>query len=129
MYLNEQQESNKIEEKTMKTFWKILPIIICSLLMAAHLGRANMFILQIISLLIPFLLIWKSKISARVVQLFLVLYGLEWIRTLIYYARIRAENGEDWFRLTLILGVVAILNFATILVFRSKYMKEIYNLK
>jgi len=74
--------------------------------MAAHLGRANMFILQIISLLIPFLLFWKSKISARAVQLFLVLYGLEWIRTLIYYARIRTENGEDWFRLALILGVV-----------------------
>lgn len=113
----------------MKTFGKILPIIICSLLMAAHLQRLNMLILQIISLLIPFLLIWKSKISARAVQLCLVLYGLEWIRTLIYYVRIRTENGEDWFRLALIIGVVAILNFATILVFRSKYMKDRYNLK
>jgi hypothetical protein len=110
----------------MKIFWNILPIIICSLLMAAHLGRANMFILQIISLLIPFLLIWKSKISARTIQLFLVLYGLEWIRTLIYYAQIRIENGEGWLRLALILGVLAILNFATILVFRSKCMKERY---
>ena len=113
----------------MKIFWKILAIIICSLLMAAHLSRANMFILLIISLLIPFLLIWKSKISARIVQLFLVLYGLEWIRTLIYYARIRTENGEDWFRLALILGVVAIINFAAILVFRSKFLKEKYDLK
>ena len=113
----------------MKIFWKILAIIICSLLMAAHLSRADMFILLIISLLIPFLLIWKNKISARVVQLFLVLYGLEWIRTIIYYARIRTENGEDWLRLAVILGVVAILNFATILVFRSKSMKERYDLK
>ena len=96
--------------------------------MAAHLSRADMFILLIISLLIPFLLIWKSKISARAIQLFLVLYGLEWIRTLIYYARIRVENGEDWLRLALILGVVAISNFATILVFRSKFMKERYYL-
>ena len=117
------------EERFVKTFWKFLPIIICSLLMAAHLSRANMFIFQIISLMVPFLLIWKSKISARAVQLCLVLYGLEWIRTLINYARIRAENGEDWFRLALILGVVTIFNFATILVFRSKYMKEIYDLK
>ena len=96
--------------------------------MAAHLSRADMFILLIISLLIPFLLIWKSKISARAIQLFLVLYGLEWIRTLIYYARIRVENGEDLLRLALILGVVAISNFATILVFRSKFMKERYYL-
>ena len=97
--------------------------------MAAHLNRAGMFTLQIISLLVPFLLIWKSKISARAVQLCLVLFGLEWIRTLIYYVHIRTENGEDWFRLALILGVVAILNIATILVFRSKYMKERYDLK
>ncbi len=82
--------------------------------MAAHLGRANMLILQIASLLIPFTLIWKSKISARVVQLLLVLYGFEWIRILIYYARTRMENDEDWIRLAIILGVVAILNFATI---------------
>ncbi|MEN8156721.1 MAG: hypothetical protein ABFS10_07210 [Bacteroidota bacterium] len=112
----------------MKTFWKILPIIICSLLMAAHLSRANMFILMIISLLIPFLLIWKSRIPARAVQIFLVIYGLEWIRALIYYARIRIENGEDWFRLALILGTVAVLNFVTLLVFRSKHLKERYDL-
>ena len=113
----------------MKLFWKILPIIICSLLMTAHLNRAGMFLLQFVSLLIPLLLVWKSKISAITIQVFLVLYGLEWIRSLFSYARIRAENGEDWFRLAIILGVVAILNFVTILVFRSKLMKERYRLK
>ncbi len=95
--------------------------------MAAHLGRANMFVLQYISLIIPFILFWKNKISARVVQLFLIIYGFEWIRTIIYYARIRIENGESWLRLAIILGVVAILNFVTILVFRSKSMKERYD--
>ena len=97
--------------------------------MAAHLGRANMFILQYVSLLIPFILIWKNKISARAVQIFLILYGFEWIRTIFYYARIRTANGEDWLRLAIILGVVALLNFATALVFRSNSMKERYNLK
>lgn len=113
----------------MKNFMKILPIVLCSLLMAAHLGRANMFVLQIVSLLIPFILIWKNKISARAVQLFLILYGFEWIRTIVYYARIRSENGEDWSRLAIILGVVALLNFATVIVFRTKSMKERYGLK
>ena len=113
----------------MKNFWTISPIIICSLIMAAHLGRANMFILQILSLLIPFLLIWKSKISARAIQLFLLVFGLEWIRTLLHYANLRIDNGEEYIRLVLILGVIAIINFATILVFRTKNMKEIYNLK
>ena len=112
----------------MKNFVKILPIILCSLVMAAHLGRANMFILQIITLLIPFILIWKNKISARVMQLFLIVYGIEWIRTINYYAQIRITKGEDWSRLAIILGVVALLNFATALVFRTKSMKERYKL-
>jgi hypothetical protein len=112
----------------MKNFIKILPIILCSLVMAAHLGRANMFILQILSLLIPFILIWKNKISARAIQLLLIIYGIEWIRTINYYVQIRIIKGEDWFRLAIILGVVAILNFATALVFRTKSMKERYRL-
>ena len=97
--------------------------------MAAHLGRANLFVLQYISLLIPFILIWKNIISARVVQFFLIIYGFEWIRTIVYYARIRTANGEDWFRLAIILGIVALLNFATVLVFRTKSMKERYGLE
>ena len=112
----------------MKNFIKIVPIVLCSLIMAAHLGRANMFILQIITLLIPFVLFWKNKLSVRVVQVFLIIYGFEWIRTIFYYARIRTAHGEDWFRLAIILGIVAFLNFATVLVFRSKSMKERYGL-
>lgn len=111
----------------MKNFIKIVPIVLCSLLMAAHLGRANLFVLQYLSLIIPFILFWKNKISARAVQILLIIYGFEWIRTIFYYARIRTANGEDWLRLAIILGVVAILNFATILVFRSKSMKERYD--
>jgi heme/copper-type cytochrome/quinol oxidase subunit 4 len=85
-----------------------------------------LFPLQILSLLIPFLLFWKSKLSARIIQIFLILGGIEWIRILIYYARIRVENGEDWLRLAIILGVVAILTTATALVFRTESMKERY---
>ncbi len=112
----------------MKNFIKILPIVLCSLIMAAHLGRANMFVLQIISLIIPFILIWKNKLAARLVQIFLIVYGFEWIRTIFYYAQIRIAKGDDWFRLAIILGVVALLNFATVLVFRSRSMKERYGL-
>lgn len=81
------------------------------------------------NLIIPFLMFWKNKISARVVQVFLIIYGFEWIKTIFYYARIRTANGESWIRLAIILGVVSLLNFATILVFRSKSMKERYGLK
>ena len=112
----------------MKNFLKILPIILCFLLLAAHFGRANLLILQIISILIPFMLFWKTKIAAIIIQACLILAGIEWIRTAVYYARIRIENGEPWLRLAIILGSVAILNFATALVFRTKSMKARYKL-
>ncbi len=110
----------------MKMFLKILPVILCFLLLAAHFGRAQIFILQYISILIPFLLFWKTKIAAFIIQACLLLAGIEWIRTAVYYARIRIEDGEPWLRLAIILGSVAALNFATILVFRTKSMKARY---
>jgi len=113
----------------MKNFLKILPIIICFLLMAAHLSRANLNILMAASLILPLILLWKSRVSARIVQIVLILFGLEWIRALIYYARVRIENGEDWLRLAIILIVVAIINFVTIFVYRSRYMIDRYNLR
>ena len=112
----------------MKFFFKILPIILCFLLLAAHFGRANLFILQIISILIPFLLFWKTKVTAFIIQACLLLAGIEWIRTTVYYTQIRIENGEPWLRLAIILGAIAVLNFATILVFSTKSMKEKYKL-
>jgi hypothetical protein len=117
-----------MKENKMKMFLKILPVILCFLLSAAHFGRANLLILQIISILIPFLLFWKTKIAATIIQACLLLAGIEWIRTTIYYARIRIENGEPWLRLAIILGSVAVLNFATILIFRTKSMKARYKL-
>ena len=96
--------------------------------MAVHFGRANMFILQLLSIAIPFILIWKSKISARIVQIALILSGLEWIRSLVYYIRIRTEYNQDWLLLAIILGVVIVANFATLLVFRSEYMRKRYKI-
>lgn len=104
----------------MKNFLRILPFLLCSLLMAAHLFRANLLILMIISLLIPFVLIIKSKISLRIVQITLVIYSLEWIRTMISYVAERMENGDNWLRLAIILSVVALANLLSILPLKKR---------
>lgn len=104
----------------MKNFLRILPFLLCSLLMAAHLFRANLLILMIISLLIPFVLIIKSKISLRIVQITLVIYSLEWIRTMISYVAERMENGDNWLRLAIILSVVALANLLSILPLKNR---------
>lgn len=104
----------------MKNFLRILPFLLCSLLMAAHLFRANLLILMIISLLITFVLIIKSKISLRIVQITLVIYSLEWIRTMISYVAERMENGDNWLRLAIILSVVALANLLSILPLKNR---------
>lgn len=112
----------------MRTFFSILPIIICCLLMAAHLLRADLLIIAIICLAVPFFLLWKNKIAARITQIILILFSIEWLRTLIFYVRIRISINDDWLRLAVILGLVVCVNLASILVFRSKHMKEKYKL-
>ncbi len=96
--------------------------------MLAHLGRAGMYNLQFVSLLIPFMLIWKNKITAITIQTVLFVYGVEWIRTLISIAQVRMEHDQDWIRMAIIIGVVALVNFSAILVFRTKHMKKRYNI-
>ncbi len=95
--------------------------------MAAHLFRANMIILMFISILIPFILIWKNRFSIIVVQISLIIYGIEWIITMLNLISIRIETGENWLRMAIILGVVALLNFASILILKSKHIKREYS--
>ncbi|MBT3168228.1 MAG: hypothetical protein HN952_07220 [Candidatus Cloacimonetes bacterium] len=90
----------------MRKFWKIFAVTLSFLLLAAHFGRANLFVLQYLSLALPFLLFWKSEVSNTILHIALILGGLEWIRTIIYYTKIRIVNGDDWIRLVIILGLV-----------------------
>ena len=85
--------------------------------------------LMLISLFIPFLLFWKTKISVRIIQISLLLSAFEWIRTMILLINIRIETNENWIRMAIILGFVSILNLLSILLFHSKDMKKIYHLK
>jgi hypothetical protein len=85
--------------------------------------------LMLISLFIPFLLFWKTKISVRIIQISLLLFAFEWIRTMILLINIRIETNENWIRMAIILGFVSILNLLNIFVFHSKDMKKIYQLK
>jgi hypothetical protein len=66
-------------------------------------------------------------ISVRIIQLSLLVYGLEWIRTLVVIINIRLLSGDNWIRMAVILGLVALLNFLSILVFNSKGLKKIYH--
>ncbi len=105
---------------------RLLPVIICLLLLAAHFYRAGIIVLVIGILASALLLFIRTQWAARVVQVILVLGGVEWIRTLVALVLLRQDMGRPWIRLAVILGVVALMTISSALIFRLKSLRERY---
>lgn len=91
----------------MKPILRALPVVLASLVLAAHFFRSRSLPLVVLALALPLLLFVRERWSARAVQVGLVLGALEWLRTLAFFAGQRMEAGRPWGRLAVILGVVA----------------------
>ena len=102
----------------MKTFLRALAVALSALVLGAHFFRSRQLPLVAVSLALPLLLLVRKRWSARVVQAGLILGGLEWIRTLAFFAGQRMEVGRPWGRLAVILGVVAALTALSALAVR-----------
>ena len=109
-------------------FIKLLPVILSLLLHGAHFLRARMMVLVLIALIMLLFLLIRKPWSARLVQIFLVIGGLEWVRTLVILAEMRQAEGGPWMRLAIILGGVAVFTICSALVFRFKSLRERYRL-
>ena len=108
---------------------RLIPVLLSFGLLAAHFSRANLFPLVIVSLAIPLLLLIRNAWAARSIQILLLLGAFEWIRSMFGYIEVRKSIGEDWGRLAIILGTVALLTACSGLVFRGKSLKLRYKLK
>ena len=113
----------------MTGFFYFLPVILCFMLSAAHFHRAGLISLTVLCLLFTVMLFWQNRLAARIIQLILVVLSLEWLRSIVYYTRVRIENGDDWLRLVIILSVVTLGHLATVFIFRTSYMKKRYRLR
>ncbi len=109
-------------------FVRLLPVFLSILLMAAHFYRAGLIILFFIILISPLILLIRRPWVSRIIQIELVLGGLEWIRTIFNFVQIRQAHGMPWTRLAVILGAVSLVTFASALVFRSRSLKERYRI-
>lgn len=109
-------------------FFRLIPVLLSALLMAAHFSRADNLALVIFSLAAPILLLLRRRWVAMLAQLALMLAALEWLRTLLSIAVRRQQVGDPWLRMAVILGVVALFTALSALVFRSKSLKERYSL-
>jgi uncharacterized membrane protein YecN with MAPEG domain len=105
---------------------KLLPAMLSFLLLAAHFYRAGEVIPAALSLALPSLLLLREKWVVWIIQAALLLGSVEWIRTLVLFARQRIEFGQPWTRLAVILGAVALFTALSALVFRSESLRRRY---
>ena len=106
---------------------RLLPVFISFLLLAAHFMRAGQTVLVVVLLLLLPLLLLKKFWVPWVMQFTLLLGALEWLRTIMFVAQIRMDQGMPWTRMAVILGVVALFTALSCLVFRSKALRQRYS--
>ena len=87
---------------------RYLPLALSALVLAAHFFRAGNFGFVAFVLIVPFLLLTRTRWSVIAVQAMLALAAAEWIRTAMTIARERAALGAPSTRMFVILGSVAL---------------------
>lgn len=87
-----------------------------------------MAIPALLCLVTIFLLLVKKPWVARLFQLLLVLFALEWVRTLFVLIQLRIDADLPWTRLALILGIVTLFTATSALLFHNKNMKLRYKI-
>jgi len=107
----------------------IYALIVFSLVvLGAHFLRYGNSIGVVGSLLLIALLIVRRPWVARLIQIVLILGALEWLRTLYGLAQTRAALDQPFTRMSVILGIVAVVTFGSALLFQSSALKRIYRL-
>lgn len=106
---------------------RLLPVFISTFLIAAHFQRAGLTVVAITCLFALVLLLVTQPWSILLIQAFLILSAVEWLRTLINLVQIRLEYGMPWGRLAFILGCVAFFTAISTLIFRHPQIQKKYN--
>lgn len=101
-----------------------LPVVVSSLLAAAHFYRSGFLLVAAVSVLLPILMIVRHRFVPRLLTLFLLFCGLEWLRTLYVLTGRYQEAGLSATRLTVILVTVSLVTVLSPLVFRSGFMRR-----
>ena len=107
---------------------RLLLVALVLLVLAAHFLRAGNLALAALVSVVVALLFMRRPLAARFVQSTLILGAFEWLRTLAFLAGERRAIGAPYLRITLILGGVAFATVLSLLVFRSRIVKEHFRL-
>jgi len=89
---------------------RLLPTVLSSLLLAAHLSRRGAPLGAVLAAaLLPLALIGGRRLAVRAVQFVLIAGGVEWLRTATRLVAERRAAEQPFLRLALVLGSVAVL--------------------
>ena len=99
------------------------------ILLAAHFSRAGNDVLAMATLLIPFLFFVKQKWVIMTLEVIAYLSAVIWLYGAYEYIQIRLATGDDWFRLLMIMGGVALYTAWTGFFLRSDKIKEVYGIE
>ena len=115
-------------KKLFLTAIQLLPPLFSLVLLAAHFLRSGNIVLVIILLLSPVILIIRKPVTARIIQILLVLASVEWIRTTVLTIIYRVHIEEPWGRYLIIMGTITLFSFLSIFVFFLNNLKASYYL-
>ena len=107
-------------------FFRVIPLILASLIISAHFFRHLNYPLMIVSFLAPFMLFIKRRWSLITVQVFTILGGGVWLITIAEIAKVRILVVEPWGKMAVILGVVALFTIFAGQLLNSSKVKEKY---
>ena len=91
----------------MKRVLSYIPVVLSLLVLGAHFLRFGHWVGVVASVALVALLAVRRPWVPRLMQVVLVLGAVEWLRTLLDLAQMRAATGEPYARMTIILGAVA----------------------
>jgi hypothetical protein len=109
----------------MAIFYSI-PVVLSSFVITAHFYRNNFQLVGFFCLLLPLLLFLKRSWVPKIVTAFLVLYSIEWLRTMLYLTDQYKLQGRPFSKLILILSSVIVFTLLSSVVFKSQVMKKRY---
>lgn len=98
------------------------------ILLAAHFSRAGSDLLAVMSLFIPLLFLVKQKWVILTLEIVAYLASVIWLYGAYAYIQIRIATGDDWMRLLIIMGSVALYTAWTGFFLRSEKIKAVYGL-
>lgn len=107
---------------------RIIPYVFMIILLAAHFSRSGNDLLALLSLPIPFLFFLKQRWVIIVLEIVAYLSALVWLFGAYQYIQIRSVTGDDWVRLLIIMGCVALYSAWAGFFLRSEKIKDIYGM-